>query len=137
MTKAQEAIKAAIEDIFESTLKGDYSAQERMNILARRIATHGNTIQTALKAFEALCDEGWRPIDSAPKGYDGEKFNYVLFKGYSKSGAFSGFVHISGFMDSDRKPVHFYNYKLIITHWKPLESKADKIAQKFMEGDDE
>jgi hypothetical protein len=64
--------------------------------------------------------DDWMPIETAPPGYDGRKFVHVLFSGHSKSGAVSGRVYVSGWMDSNRRPIHNYAYKLVITHWMPL-----------------
>lgn len=61
-----------------------------------------------------------RPLGDAPVGYDGEKFNHVIFVATSKSGAFSGRVYVSGWMDHHRKPVHNYSYALNIIGWMPL-----------------
>lgn len=51
----------------------------------------------------------WQPIETAPHGYDGTRFVYVLFLGWSKSGSFGGPVVVSGWMDGHRKPVHSYS----------------------------
>ena len=61
----------------------------------------------------------WRDIATAPEGYDGRKFNRVLFLGHSKAKSFAERVCVSGWMNNDREPVHSYGYKLIITHWQP------------------
>jgi hypothetical protein len=63
---------------------------------------------------------GWQPIETAPDGYTDGKFHYVLFLGVSVSGAFSHPVVVNGWMDSDRKPVQWYHYRLKITHWMPM-----------------
>lgn len=62
----------------------------------------------------------WQDIETAPKGYDGQTWHYVLFRGVSKGRSFPGAVLVSGWMDNSRQPVHNYSYKLIITHWMPL-----------------
>jgi len=66
----------------------------------------------------------WKPIETAPDGYDGKEFNYVLFRGYSKGRSFAHSVEVSGYMgvdnDGKRVPIHFYAYKLVITHWAPI-----------------
>lgn len=67
-------------------------------------------------------EPAWQPIETAPQGYDGQRFHYVLFYGVSKAGSFNHPVVISGFMDSHREPVHYYSYKLRITHWAPHPS---------------
>jgi hypothetical protein len=64
--------------------------------------------------------EDWQPIETAPKGYDGTRFNYVLFWGVSAGRSFDHPVVVIGYMDHDRTPVQFYRYKLHITHWRPL-----------------
>lgn len=68
--------------------------------------------------------DGWRPIATAPKGYDGETWTYVLFKGYSKGKSFPGEVVVSGWMgtthDGKLAPVYDYAYKLVITRWRPM-----------------
>lgn len=60
----------------------------------------------------------WQPIETAPNGYKNNKFIYVLFYGFSKSLGRS--VIVSGWMGSERKPIHNYRYKLSITHWAPF-----------------
>jgi hypothetical protein len=62
----------------------------------------------------------WQPIETAPKGYDGKRFNYILFWGTSAGRSFNHPVVVCGYMDSERKPVQFYQYKLHITHWMPV-----------------
>ncbi|MDB5349106.1 MAG: hypothetical protein JWN86_353 [Planctomycetota bacterium] len=74
----------------------------------------------AIVREHAAAQGDWQPLETAPKGYDGVKFNHVLFRGVSKARSFSGPFYVSGWMDNDRKPVHEYAYKLIITGWKPL-----------------
>lgn len=64
--------------------------------------------------------EWWQPIETAPDGYKDGVFTHVLFLGTSKARSFSGDVVVSGWMDHERKPVHNYSYKLIITHWQPM-----------------
>ena len=81
----------------------------------------------AVAREHAAAQGDWQPLETAPVGYDGKRFNHVLFRGVSKARSFSGPVYVSGWMDNDRKPVHEYAYKLIITGWKPLsviESEA-------------
>ncbi len=72
----------------------------------------------------------WQPIETAPPGYtaDAGGFHYVLFLGYSKAGSFAGPVMVSGWMDSQRKPVVHYSYKLRLTHWMPLPDLPGKRA---------
>jgi len=67
-------------------------------------------------------EDHWQPIESAPKGYDGKRFQYVLFWGVSSGRSFDHPVIVCGYMDHDRTPVQFYSYKLRITHWMPLPS---------------
>lgn len=66
----------------------------------------------------------WQPIATAPVGYDGTRWTYVLFKGYSKGRSFPGEVVVSGWMGKTHEgklaPVHSYGYKLVITHWRPM-----------------
>ena len=62
----------------------------------------------------------WQPIETAPEGFDGKRFHYVLFRGTSKGNSFQGYAHVSGWMDSNRKPVHNYSYVLNIIDWMPL-----------------
>lgn len=62
----------------------------------------------------------WQPIETAPEGYDGKRFRHVLFRGYSAGGSFAGPVYVSGWMDSERKPVQWYHYKLKITDWTEI-----------------
>jgi len=62
----------------------------------------------------------WQPIETAPNGYDGDRFHYVLFYGHSRANSFLHPVIVCGYMDHDRKPVQFYQYKLTITHWMPM-----------------
>jgi len=92
--------------------------------------------------MQALDDLRWKPIESAPVGYENGKFNYVEFKGCSSSGAFSGTRIVSGYMDSAvdykgrREPVHFYHYKLNITSWRPIKSLDDyPLVKAYLEGD--
>lgn len=59
----------------------------------------------------------WQPIATCPQGYDGKRWTYVLFYGFSKGKSFDHPVCISGWMDSDQRPVYYYSYKLTITHW--------------------
>lgn len=77
-----------------------------------------DSLQAEVERLKKLTE--WQPIETAPKGYDGHKFTRILFKGYSKASSFSHDVYISGYMDSEREPVYFYRYKLVITHWMPL-----------------
>ena len=62
----------------------------------------------------------WQPIETAPPGYDWERFHPVLFLGHSKGRSFDGTTIVQGWMSHKREPVHNYNYKLVITHWMPL-----------------
>lgn len=61
----------------------------------------------------------WQPIETAPNGYDGTRFHYVLFRGVSAGRSFNHPVYVNGYMGSNREPVHYYHYKLHITHWMP------------------
>ena len=45
-----EAAQAALDDIFGPTIKGDFSAQEKMIKLANKICIHGDTIHAVLQA---------------------------------------------------------------------------------------
>ena len=63
---------------------------------------------------------GWQPIETAPNGYDGERFHHVLFLGHSSANSFLHPVIVSGWVHHNRKPVQHYSYKLRITHWQPL-----------------
>ena len=71
---------------------------------------------------------GWQPIETAPKGYDGQRFHYVLFRGTSRGGSFAGYAYVSGYMDNNRQPVHSYGYKLHITDWMPLPAAQPEGA---------
>lgn len=67
-----------------------------------------------------VAEREWQPIATAPQGYDGQRFHYVLFKGTSRARSFFGEVVISGYMDNKNEPVYYYQYKLNITHWMEL-----------------
>ncbi len=98
-----------------------------------RIFTRGGEQAAIAKCIaivreNAATERGWQPLETAPVGYDGKKFNHVLFRGVSKARSFSGPVYVSGWMDNNRKPVHEYAYKLIITGWKPLSVVEPEAA---------
>lgn len=66
----------------------------------------------------------WQPIETAPKGYDGQRFHYVLFRGTSRGRSFAGYAYVSGYIGHDRQPVHSYSYKLDITEWTHLPGES-------------
>lgn len=70
----------------------------------------------------------WQPIQTAPKGYDGHKWTYVLFWGVSKGRSFAHPVVVSGYMDSNRKPIYYYSYRLVITHWAPMLESPQAVG---------
>ena len=80
-------------------------------------------MEKAIKSYEAA---KWNcNMDEAPEGYDGKKFNYILFKGFSRSGKISNNpVYVSGYMDG-KEPVHWYAYKLNIVAWQPLPQDSE------------
>lgn len=66
----------------------------------------------------------WYPIETVPKGDHGDKWQHpVMFSGYAKAGSFRGRVCVTGWVGSDRRPVHNYRYALTITHW--MEQPVD------------
>ena len=77
-----------------------------------------DTIQTALAALKALCEEGWQPIETCPKIYGCE---YMLTDERTGQEIVTWFGQGEWFLEIDP------------THWKPFETKADRIAQEFME----
>lgn len=62
----------------------------------------------------------WKPLSTAPKGYDGGKFHHVLFRGTSKSNSFRGYAYVSGWMAGQNEPVYWYSYKLNIDAWTEI-----------------
>jgi hypothetical protein len=63
----------------------------------------------------------WQPIETAPNGYEiGRGFKHVLSLGVSTGRSFDHPVVVSGWMDANRQPVQFYQYRLRITHWQPM-----------------
>lgn len=80
----------------------------------------------------ASCPHVWQPIATAPVGYDGNKWTYVLFRGTSKGRSFPGTVVVQGWMgkthDGRLEPVHSYAYKLNIDAWMPVPLDAPPVA---------
>jgi hypothetical protein len=92
---------------------------ERCHERAQTLESCATRLEAALLA-SAPPASPWQPIETAPKGYDGKRFNYILFWGTSAGRSFNHPVVVCGYMDSERKPVQFYQYKLHITHWMPV-----------------
>lgn len=99
------------------------------------------TIQTALKAFEALCEDEWQDISTAPK--DGTRIkakigDKIVICRFVRSWLAEGWTIYK--LTEDKKD-HFWKRGIETwlcvrpTHWKPLETPAEKIAAEFMEGE--
>lgn len=89
---------------------------KRLAFYARRFLEEADTPKS-----KTFADE-WHPMDTAPQGYDGQKWTHVLFKAVSKARSFEGPVYISGWMDHERKPVTNFSYALRYLGWKPLST---------------
>jgi len=85
----------------------------------------------ALIAESSRLLDQWLPIETAPKGYDKDAgFHRVLFFGWSTGNSFEGGAVVSGWMDSERVPIHNYRYKLRITHWRALPAPPTSEKQR-------
>ena len=143
--RGYESFLVLIPDTRLRTLIHDISSNKAVNQLPA-LLDRIEKLEGALRVLEAEIESGWQPIETAPK--DGRPFiaysekephfhptewhsvapHPIIVRWLEKAYKDENGQQIGAFCDGQRARLIFN-----ATHWKPLESTAEQLAQEFEE----
>lgn len=122
--KAKQAVDYAIADVKDNA-KNKCKWDIEMNVDNESF----DTIQFALALTKQVMQEGWQPIETAPKC----KSSHILLNSVKWIKPWQGYwEEIEGGSGWQRFNCGGQDY-LHPTHWKPLEQPSEKMIKEFME----